>query len=69
MKSRCCSRYCSRKTESPPSRGAWIEILRSPWLAWAWPSPPSRGAWIEIVACVLFLCMLFLVAPLAGGVD
>ena len=36
---------------SPPSRGAWIEIIRtgcqSPQF---WMSPPSRGAWIEIEA-------------------
>ena len=34
--------------QSPPSRGAWIEMSLSPYLAAALPSPPSRGAWIEI---------------------
>ena len=34
---------------SPPSRGAWIEILLSRWTrTLEIPSPPSRGAWIEI---------------------
>ena len=38
------------KAQSPPSRGAWIEIPK-----WDIPgtdylrSPPSRGAWIEIL--------------------
>ena len=34
---------------SPPSRGAWIEIL---WQGQQYlydRSPPSRGAWIEIL--------------------
>ena len=34
---------------SPPSRGAWIEILDSEdYTAQKVMSPPSRGAWIEI---------------------
>ena len=34
---------------SPPSRGAWIEMLRDFRDAAAVDgSPPSRGAWIEI---------------------
>ena len=35
---------------SPPSRGAWIEIIISPFRARFGQSPPSRGAWIEISA-------------------
>ena len=34
---------------SPPSRGAWIEILGPVTIIFTFPlSPPSRGAWIEI---------------------
>ena len=33
---------------SPPSRGAWIEILCSAMRTLCFESPPSRGAWIEI---------------------
>ena len=37
------------KAKSPPSRGAWIEILRYAYHYRHYPvSPPSRGAWIEI---------------------
>ena len=41
----------SLKIQSPPSRGAWIEMCHK----WAGSrlantrSPPSRGAWIEII--------------------
>ena len=35
--------------QSPPSRGAWIEILMvNEWTDQNVMSPPSRGAWIEI---------------------
>ena len=55
--------------ESPPSRGAWIEIWMESEAGEAkGESPPSRGAWIEILganATVMFQG----VAPLAGGVD
>ena len=37
------------RLQSPPSRGAWIEI--HPWVhpkLSVVQSPPSRGAWIEI---------------------
>ena len=34
---------------SPPSRGAWIEIMTEKELRQKVVSPPSRGAWIEIV--------------------
>ena len=38
-----------QETESPPSRGAWIEIsVFTHDLLKYWKSPPSRGAWIEI---------------------
>ena len=41
---------------SPPSRGAWIEILYDPIGHLQEESPPSRGAWIEIpVLSSLFL--------------
>ena len=33
---------------SPPSRGAWIEMVNDVLRAAGLPSPPSRGAWIEI---------------------
>ena len=55
--------------ESPPSRGAWIEIrCLQLLLAEKAASPPSRGAWIEIThGAVCFQAKQ--VAPLAGGVD
>ena len=34
---------------SPPSRGAWIEIMYRLPIKAHLASPPSRGAWIEIV--------------------
>ena len=34
--------------ESPPSRGAWIEIVPMTSTGYVRRSPPSRGAWIEI---------------------
>ena len=34
---------------SLPSRGAWIEMLTPPTLAFVVQSLPSRGAWIEIL--------------------
>ena len=44
--------YCplvpAGEMESPPSRGAWIEILARCANAEREMSPPSRGAWIEI---------------------
>ena len=53
---------------SPPSRGAWIEILLLAALGILMPSPPSRGAWIEIDQATINFAMAA-VAPLAGGVD
>ena len=53
---------------SPPSRGAWIEIISIHRARTFRTSPPSRGAWIEIGMSPLIPppeC----VAPLAGGVD
>ena len=54
---------------SPPSRGAWIEIILLCGTGYAavW-SPPSRGAWIEIIRLTCLINSPF-VAPLAGGVD
>ena len=54
--------------ESPPSRGAWIEIYRGYYYRLRDPSPPSRGAWIEISCCCNTM-ISSAVAPLAGGVD
>ena len=53
---------------SPPSRGAWIEIMIERPSERCAMSPPSRGAWIEI-PCILESPALVNVAPLAGGVD
>ena len=58
-----------QQEESPPSRGAWIEIGKYTRVGDAKiASPPSRGAWIEICSCGRYIS-LPLVAPLAGGVD
>ena len=55
--------------ESPPSRGAWIEISIVAWIIYDVPSsPPSRGAWIEMSA-TCWKTPIIAVAPLAGGVD
>ena len=53
---------------SPPSRGAWIEIPIQADLRQTCLSPPSRGAWIEIMVYGVYWT-IYLVAPLAGGVD
>ena len=53
---------------SPPSRGAWVEMASLKALNVAALSPPSRGAWIEILI-LKSVTDVFLVAPLAGGVD
>ena len=43
------SLYQVEEPESPPSRGAWIEIIRHRRNRESrGKSPPSRGAWIEI---------------------
>ena len=63
------SDYEEKYTESPPSRGAWIEIsARYHGGRREGKSPPSRGAWIEIQQATVGLTP-FAVAPLAGGVD
>ena len=57
------------KVESPPSRGAWIEIcLCKSATDKISLSPPSRGAWIEILI-LSTIKFSEKVAPLAGGVD
>ena len=67
MKSQC--RLGLRQIlESPPSRGAWIEIHVAKPPILSYKSPPSRGAWIEIVLPLSALLCAY-VAPLAGGVD
>ena len=58
----CCSLM------SPPSRGAWIEIILPESMVRVAESPPSRGAWIEI-AWEKGCNENHNVAPLAGGVD
>ena len=55
-------------TKSPPSRGAWIEIIVFALDVEIAESPPSRGAWIEIIADRP-VDDDDRVAPLAGGVD
>ena len=35
---------------SPPSRAAWIEILKKRYKERFFGSPPSRAAWIEIIS-------------------
>ena len=55
--------------QSPPSRGAWIEIAITSYFKPIYvTSPPSRGAWIEIALRHVPLSRIA-VAPLAGGVD
>ena len=36
-------------TQSPPARGAWIEIHGNPVVNRITGSPPARGAWIEML--------------------
>ena len=54
--------------KSPPTRGAWIEII--PWMdrAAKTRSPPTRGAWIEISLDYQDWVGIG-VAPHTGGVD
>ena len=55
--------------ESPPSRGAWIEIaVFAADKSKRYESPPSRGAWIEITEEQNTIRQE-IVAPLTGGVD
>ena len=42
-----------KSTESPPARGAWIEICNPLSLLYLLLSPPARGAWIEIKTYLL----------------
>ena len=58
-----------RMPQSPPSRGAWIEIMLDEGKEEAVQSPPSRGAWIEMLAYSRVDPTNLTVAPLAGGVD
>ena len=58
----------TKLTQSPPSRGAWIEIGKFGKGYKVCKSPPSRGAWIEI-KCQKLEMPCCDVAPLAGGVD
>ena len=66
-------KYCDTDSvkyigESPPSRGAWIEINLGVKFGLDFASPPSRGAWIEIPFKAVDR-VDHQVAPLAGGVD
>ena len=54
--------------ESPPARGAWIEIAVVAFSYAMSLSPPARGAWIEIGAIILYSSSRY-VAPRTGGVD
>ena len=55
--------------ESPPARGAWIEIQVEGQKGQIIPlSPPARGAWIEIYSLPIYK-RLEKVAPREGGVD
>ena len=57
-----------RRIWSPPSRGAWIEIMMVIHSAGINGSPPSRGAWIEMFERpARYKCGGG--RPLAGGVD
>ena len=54
---------------SPPSRGAWIEIMvLPPSVDREFASPPARGGWV-VIAKVPIGVGVPGVAPLAGGVD
>ena len=54
--------------QSPPSRAAWIEIVKGISLQVKGKSPPSRAAWIEIAWEKLIDEWIF-VAAFTGGVD
>ena len=47
----------TRAGQSPPTRGAWIEMAEHWLLRPIHRSPPTRGAWIEIY---MNCCMYFL---------
>ena len=60
---------CMTVRESPPSRGAWIEIIRYLSIAIILLSrPPRGGRGLKSSACRTARKLLA-VAPLAGGVD
>ena len=54
--------------KSPPTRGAWIEIINLWMRGVDSKSPPTRGAWIEIYNEKDAFKKLK-VAPHTGGVD
>ena len=56
------------KRQSPPSRAAWIEMLRAVLIVVDIVSPPSRAAWIEIAILSKSITELN-VAAFTGGVD
>ena len=51
---------------SPPSRGAWIEIMLDEGKEEAVQSPPSRGAWIEIASPLQVSLVVTLSPPSRG---
>ena len=53
--------------ESPPSRGAWIEIGSKSNRGMEQESPPSRGAWIEILLQVMLQASLTESPPSRGA--
>ena len=42
-----------KQQPSPPTRGAWIEMIRVLEAAEVCVSPPTRGAWIEIPSALV----------------
>ena len=63
------TKFVDKAVKSPPSRGAWIEIIRAPVTTCTYrPSPPSRGAWIEISPSTRVTVRVSS-PPSRGGVD
>ena len=56
------------RVQSPPARGAWIEIFSALQTGQSTTSPPARGAWIEMLVYD-DIPPVHLVAPRTGGVD
>ena len=54
--------------QSPPSRAAWIEIVKNNHIINGDMSPPSRAAWIEMLVRIV-TDALAEVAAFTGGVD
>ena len=54
--------------ESPPARGAWVEIFIARVSGVSMESPPARGAWVEMMVRVTGV-KVPQVAPRKGGVG